>query len=196
LPRVGNTDIGAFEAQTLQPARVSQITVNGGAAQRSRVTNVVVTFDHPVTFATTPAAAFQLQRQSDGKLPNLNATVNSTRDVVTLTFLSGDAVDFGSLADGRYTLTVKSAGFASDGFDGDSNGTGGDDFIEVGAPGSGHNLFRLFGDADGNGTVNTADFLAFRLAFLSPNPAFDFDGSGSVDTSDFLAFRLRFLQSV
>ncbi len=196
LTRVGSTDIGAYESQILQPAKVSQITVNGGNVQRSRVTSMVVTFSHPVTFATTPAAAFQLQRHSDGKLPNLSASVNSTRDVVTLTFLAGDAVDFGSLADGRYTLTIKAAQFASDGFDGNGNGIAGDNFVEVGAPGSGHNLFRLFGDADGDGNVAANDFIQFRLALGGSNTNFDFDGDGAVAAGDFIQFRLRFGGSV
>ncbi|MBX7106307.1 MAG: hypothetical protein K1X57_19675, partial [Gemmataceae bacterium] len=194
LPRVGAVDIGAFEVQVWQPAKVSQVQINGGDAQRSRVLSVAVTFDHPVTFAGNPAAAFELRRQSDNKLPNLAAAVNSTRDVVTLTFLAGDAVEFGSLADGRYTLSVKAANFLSDGLDGDGNGTGGDDYTLVGD--TTNKLFRLFGDADGNGQVTSGDFLAFRIAFLSASPAFDFDGNGSVDSGDFLQFRLRFLQSV
>ncbi|MBX7106243.1 MAG: hypothetical protein K1X57_19355, partial [Gemmataceae bacterium] len=192
--RFGATDVGAYEAQSLQQAKVNLITINGGDAQRSRVTSLAITFDHLVSFATTPAAAFTLQRQSDGKMPALSASVNSSGNVVTLTFLAGDAVDSGSLADGRYTLTIMAAGFASDGFDGDGNGTGGDDYTLVGN--TTNKLFRLYGDADGSGQVTSSDFLAFRLAFLSSSTAFDFNGNGTVDSSDFLAFRLRFLQSV
>ena len=44
--------------------------------------------------------------------------------------------------------------------------------------------------------VSFGSCLAFRLAFLSASPAFDSDGNGSVDSGDFLQFRLRFLQSV
>ena len=59
-------------------------------------------------------------------------------------------------------------------------------------------IYRLFGDSNGDRTVNGADFLAFRLAFLQQpvNPSFDFDGDGQVNGGDFLQFRLRFLQSI
>ena len=119
-----------------------------------------------------------------------SSVVSGPGTLVNLTF-SGTAIVGGSLPDGNYRLVVNGSAITDPlgaGVDADGNGT-------AGGPGT-FSFHRLYGDADGNGTVNTADFLAFRLAFLSPNPAFDFDGSGSVDTSDFLAFRLRFLQSI
>jgi hypothetical protein len=137
----------------------------------------------------SPADAFQVKRQSDNAVVGLATSVSGNN--VTLTF-TGEQVEFGSLADGRYTLAVLASQIVN--LDGDGNGTPGDDYTLVGTPANG--LFRLFGDADGDGTVNSTDFLAFRLAFLSPSAAFDFDGSGTVDSSDFLAFRLRFLQVI
>ena len=109
---------------------------------------------------------------------------------------SGATTEFGSLIDGRYTLTVLAGQVSAGGIplDGDGNGTPGDNYSLVGTPANG--LFRLFGDADGSGQVTSSDFLAFRLAFLSPSAVFDFNGSGTVDSTDVLAFRLRFLQSV
>ncbi|MBX7105659.1 MAG: right-handed parallel beta-helix repeat-containing protein [Gemmataceae bacterium] len=191
----GGIDIGAFESN-LAPT-VRKVTVNGGAAQRSRVTSVTVDFDSVVTFSGSAAGAFQIKRQSDNALSLLSAAVSTGATTsVTLTFLAGPAVDFGSLADGRYTLTVDQSKVSANGsqLDGNVDGTGGDNFVLVGTPANG--LFRLFGDADGNGQVTSSDFLAFRLAFLSASTAFDYDGNGSVDSGDFLQFRLRFLQSV
>jgi hypothetical protein len=119
----------------------------------------------------------------DGAAVTLSA--NPAGASVVLTFLAGP-VEFGSLADGRYTLTVAAAGINQGGLAAD--------FTLVGNPANG--LFRLFGDADGNGTADTADFLAFRTAFLGTSPVFDFDGNGTVDAGDFLRFRVRLLQSV
>ncbi|MBX7106711.1 MAG: hypothetical protein K1X57_21735, partial [Gemmataceae bacterium] len=189
----GGVDIGAFEIQVASPSKVSMIVVGDGTAQRSRVTQIKLTFDSPVTFVGSPGAAFTLTRQSDSKAVTLAAAVSGND--VTLTF-TGGAVDNTSLADGRYTLTALAGQAAGGGLDGDGNGTGGDNYTLIGAPATSTNLFRLFGDADGSGQVTSADFLAFRLAFLSSSQAFDFDGSGTVDSGDFLAFRLRFLQSV
>jgi hypothetical protein len=189
-------DIGAFE--TRSPARIASVTVNDGSAQRSRVTSLTIVFDQIVDLPVAPADAFELFRLSDGKHPPLNATVDNSGSgtVVTLTFLPGDAVEFGSLADGRYNLTIFDTlvGNVNGSLDGDDNGVPGGNYVLTGD--LSNKLFRLFGDADGSGQVTSADFLAFRLAFLSSIVTFDFDGDGSVDSGDFLQFRLRFLQSV
>jgi hypothetical protein len=196
---VGQTDIGAFEVQSA--AKVSGVVINGGSAQRSMVTSVKVTFNQHVGFATNAPAAFTLTRVGDNAPVSLAATVDDsgTGTAVTLTF-TGGAVDGASLADGRYALHALAAGFNAEGLDGDGNGTGGDNFTfdQPAQPVTldTTKIFRLFGDADGSGQVTSSDFLAFRLAFLSSNPAFDYDGNGTVDSGDFLAFRLRFLQSV
>jgi hypothetical protein len=162
---------------------VTDVTVNGGAAQRSRVTSVAVAFSQAVSFAGTAADAFRLRRQTDNADVALTASVAGS--VVTLTF-AGAGAEAGSLRDGRYTLTVFASqipGLAAD-------------FTLVGSPAAQPKLFRLFGDEDGNGVVSTADFLAFRLAFLSGSPAFDADGDGQVAVPDFLRFRFNFLATV
>jgi hypothetical protein len=113
---------------------VANLEVNGGSLQRSRVTTVAVHFVSPIIFTGSAVEAFALQRQSDGKSPNLAAIVDPTNTVVTLTFLPGDAVDSSSLADGRYTLSVFAAKFGADGLDGDRNGAGGGNYELVGSP--------------------------------------------------------------
>jgi predicted outer membrane repeat protein len=192
-------DIGAYEVQA--PPTVATIVVNDGAVQRSRVTKVTVTFSQFVNLPANPADAFQLMRQSDSALPALTAAVDNTGPgtVVTLSFSGTTAVDFGSLADGRYTLTIDSSKVTNpDGadLDGNGDGTGGDNYVEVGAPGSGHNLFRFYGDINGDGTVSASDFIQFRQFFGGINDAFDFNGDGSVAASDFIQFRLRFGGSI
>lgn len=167
-------------------ATVTAVQINGGAAQRSRVTTLTVTFDSPVTLPANAADAFQLKRQSDGAVVGLNASVNGNN--VTLTFTNGP-VEFGSLADGKYTLTALAALLGN--FDGNGDGVAGDNYVLVGN--TSNKLFRLYGDSDGDGDVEIADFSAFRLAFgNSSNLAFDSDGDGDVDLGDFAAFRGRF----
>jgi subtilisin-like proprotein convertase family protein len=191
---------GAFNlnfGQRAIPAKIASVIIGDGTAQRSRVTQLKVVFDSIVNFVGSPAAAFQLSRSSPtgptGNVALAATTTNAGHTEVTLTF-SGPLSEFGSLIDGRYTLNVLASQFAGAGFDGDGNNIAGDNYQIVGTPANG--LFRLFGDADGSGQVNSADFLAFRLAFLSASPVFDFDNSGQVNDSDFLQFRLRFLQTV
>ena len=97
---------------------------------------------------------------------------------ITLTFqnasLSG--VEFGSLADGRWQLAIPSLGYTS----------------TLNDP----NLRRLFGDINGDGTVDgTNDFAQFGNAFgtTTANSPFDFDANGNIDgPADFAQFGARF----
>lgn len=199
-------DIGAFELQVAgTPSKFSNLLINNGAVQRSRVLTVRVNFDSPVAFVGSPAAAFELRRNSDNAPVTLAAAFTPGDSFVTLTFtggaVEGQAGNF-SLADGRYTLTLLANQFAGNGFDGNGNGTAEGSPVDnlaiasASAPSLPTNIWRLFGDADASGQVDSNDFLGFRLAFLQPNDAFDADGSGIVDANDFLRFRLNFLATL
>jgi len=184
------------------PPRVAAVTINNGSSQRSRVTAVRVAFDGVVTLPGDAASAFQLVRQSDGLIVDVSASVTNTvsRTSVDLSFV-GAGSEFDSLADGRYTLTVLASKVANfwGGLDGNADGAGGDDHVLAcaGAPNPPTNIFRQFGDADGDGDTDASDFGAFRLAFgTASNLAFDGDADGDVDATDFGAFRLRFGTSV
>jgi hypothetical protein len=183
---------------TAAAPKVSGIQVNDGSAQRSRFTSLRVTFDQIVALPSTPATAFELKRQSDNAVVTLSPTIDNSGSgtVVTFTF-TGGPLDYGSLADGRYTLTAKTAliGSAGGALDGDGNGTGGDDYLLIGDPAT-NKLFRLFGDGDGSGQIDLLDFAAFRGAYGSLSSAFSFDGTGPVDLVDFAQFRSRYGMSV
>ncbi len=180
------------------PPVVVGVAVNGTAAQRSRVTSVSVTFSAQVAFAdpANVAAAFQLARIGGGAVGGFTATVAIVdgATVVTLNGFSGAETQFGSLADGRYRLTVRASQVI--GLDGDGNGTGGDDFTLTGSVANG--LYRLYGDTNGDATVNAADFGPFRAAFGSSAVQagyldyLDFNGDGIINAFDFAQFRLRF----
>jgi hypothetical protein len=187
----------AFPFVAVPPAKVSGVVINGGAAQRSRVTTLEVTFDQALTFPANPADAFSLLRQGNNAVVNLAAAVSGGGTAVTLTF-TGGSVDANSLADGRYTLTIDASKVSNGNgdLDGDGNGSPGGNFVLVGAPGTAPGLFRNFGDADGDGDVDAQDFGAFRAAFGGANNTFDFDNDGDVDAQDFGQFRSRFGSSV
>jgi hypothetical protein len=113
---------------------------------------------------------------------------------VTLTF-TGGPVDGTSLADGRYTLRALANQINGGDFVG-TVGQPGNDYVLVGNPAT-NKLFRLFGDADGNGSVDGSDFGVFLGAFgTSNNLIFDFDGGGAVDALDFGQFLQRFGTSI
>src|SRR5205823_13344033 len=75
----------SFTVTVAAPPRITQTRVSGGAAQRSRVTDLAVTFTAQVTFATTPGAAFTLTRNSDGAAMNFTATATVVGGVTAVT---------------------------------------------------------------------------------------------------------------
>src|SRR5262249_30180060 len=87
---------------------------------------------------------------------------------------TGSATQFGSLADGRYTLTALSSQISANGDQMTSDYTFGD----------AQGLFRFFGDINGDRHVDIADFGLFSTSIFNPanyNAAFDFRGEGHMD---------------
>src|SRR5207253_1770547 len=129
----------------------------------------------------------------------------------TLTGFTGPATANASLAEGRYTLTALAAqiktasgNFFLDGNgDGTATGTAADNFIFADSGSiAGDQLYRFYGDVNGDRFVNGADFALFRAAFGSSttdpnyNPAFDLNGDGFINGADFAAFRTNFGLSI
>jgi hypothetical protein len=184
--------LGQFAA--VPPVGVSAVRFNDGAVQRSRVTSLTVSFDGVLQFPGTAADAFSLQR-ADGLVIALTAAVDNSggRTSVTLTF-GGAGVEFGSLADGNYTLTIFGGATRSGPngplLDADGDGLPGGDLTVQ--------FHRLFGDVNGDKTVNLLDLTAFRSSFgavlgdVNYNSAFDSNGDGVINLVDLTAFRNRF----
>src|SRR5262245_20563131 len=161
------------------PTQFASIKIDDGSAQRSNLRSIVVTFDRPVTFTGAPALAFVLTRTSPGAPLPMTPTVSLDNSgpftVVTLTFTGPGVETSGSLTDGKYELRILASGITM--FDGDGDlAVGGDNIL---------NFHRLFGDADGNGTVDSSDFAEFRKTFGVSGPTFDFDNNGVVNSNDF-----------
>lgn len=177
-----NDDIYGQRYKFTLPPIVDQFLIGDGFAQRSRIANLTVTFNAPVSLPTNPASAFTLKRQSDNATISLNGSIAG--NTVTLTFAPGTAVEFGSLADGLYTLTALASQINGGNFDGNGDGIPGDNYT--------FDFHRLFGDGNGDHSVNSDDFALFRSAFGVAGVTFDFDGNGTVDSGDFAEFRKRF----
>lgn len=174
--------------------RVEQVVINGGAAQRSRVTSVTVTFNTVVRFRSRPVLAFSFvgPRGAVGRKAVVSLDVTGTKTIVTLTF-GGSKVSRGSVTDGRYRLTIdgdqifNAAGTA---VDGDGNGVAGGDAVSA--------FFRLYGDSDGDADVDAVDQAAFTSTFLkrSTDPGylayFDLNGNRIIDNKERSVF-LRWL---
>jgi autotransporter-associated beta strand protein len=211
--------------EVVGPPTVGSVQINDGSVQRSEVRSITVTFTEPVTFAGSgtvnqnAAAAFQLQHVQDATNVTLSAIVSTdsqNRTIVTLTF-SGSETDpvsvlnngVASLADGRYALTILSAkvtGANGLALDGDSDGIAGGDYVsppdvQGGGPGQ-LQLYRLFGDATGDGLVDPQDLGQFRTTYNASvgGSAYlaylDSDNSGVVGPEDLGQFRSHFNATV
>jgi uncharacterized delta-60 repeat protein len=175
---------------------VAVAQVNDDSRQRSQVTSLTVRFSGQVTFSGAPANAFTLMRTGGGAVAfSATVSVQFGGTVVVLTNFTGPETEFGSLRDGRYTLTALSSQISAGGqaLDGDADGTPGGDFVFGDAQG----LFRFFGDYNGDRHVDIADFGIFSSTFnLSTGQsgflaAFDFNNDGHIDIADFGQFSLR-----
>jgi hypothetical protein len=116
---------------------------------------------------------------------------------VLLNNFSGADVQFGSLIDGRYTLSILSAQITNvfgQSLDGDGDIQPGGNFVFGDAQG----LFRLFGDVNGDQTVNGLDLGFFRNAFGTQAgdanylSYLDLNGDGVINGFDLGQFRTRF----
>ncbi|MFK7769082.1 MAG: G8 domain-containing protein [Mariniblastus sp.] len=170
--------------------QVETVVVNGGDVQRSRVTELTVTFSEVVNGVDASSFILTNTTTNTQVVPVVSTEVVGGKTVATLTF-SGAGIVGGSLADGNYTLTTldtltDAVGNQLDGDgDGISGGNATDDF------------FRLFGDVNGDRRVNIVDFFQFRNAFRGPyNAAFDANGDGVINIIDFFQFRSRFGSSL
>ncbi|WP_146460163.1 SdrD B-like domain-containing protein [Rubripirellula tenax] len=176
----------------------SNVTINGGENQRSRVDTMTIEFDTDVILQA--GAITVTKRGTGGGLAGvvISPLPGATARIFTLTF-SGNFTEFGSLADGNYQLTVDASKIVSvDGTGLDANGDGitGDNF-EFGDVAS-DKFFRYYGDVDGDRDVDGSDFLYFRGAYgkslgqVGYSQSFNFNLDSIVNGSDFLQFRGRY----
>ena len=173
---------------------LQDVTINDGNPQRSKVNSLTVAFDGTATFE---AGAFEL-RDGEGNLIDLviASTFASGQTTAVITF-AGGTIEGGSLADGRYTLTINGDAIwdhLGRPVDADGDGSFGGTRILA--------FHRLFGDIDGDSDVDKSDRSAF-LAVLDTNfgdPSFlwflDFDEDGDIDKEDRRSFNKRFRTSV
>jgi hypothetical protein len=148
------------------------------------VTSLTITFSGIVTL--DPGAISIVQRGGTSVAVVLSATVVGNQTVVEVTF-TGSGVIGGSVADGRYDLTV----FSNRVHDRSGQGLNGD-YVASNA------FFRLFGDANGDGVVDNRDTALFRGTYNKTSTdagylaLFDYEGNGIVDVNDQRQVMLRY----
>jgi hypothetical protein len=183
------------------PPSVISSRIDDGSAQRSQVKSLSVMFDVPTNTAPGAMKLIKFTPDANGTvLPgdtgvDISSALNepTSRDggfTWTWTFKPGASDPYteanASLKDGVYQYVLGRTKVT-----GLSGGTMSADFTSA-------KFHRLFGDINGNKTVNNADFTLFRATFLrsSPDPlynsGFDYENNGTVNNADFAQFRKRF----
>lgn len=167
---------------------VTGVDVAEGSSQRSRISQIRVSFDQVVTFNAGPSTSFRLDKIVGG-VPNGSVQIFVTPGTVgdhteaVVSFLSDTTS--GSLNDGRYRLTVIAQNIFGGGVP-----MAHDDVTD---------FHRLFGDANGDSRVDVADYGLFSVSYGKHvgDPGylayFDYNGDGLVDAADYGQFSLRYL---
>lgn len=206
---VGSVLVNIADNEVAPPV-VESVVVNDGAASRSQITSVTVTFDSVVDHGPL-AGAFSITNVTSAEvLSTLQVSPSDVggKTVVELTFNSGLSVDdragvdalANSLSDGNYRLDILASAVQTSGVAMASDYEfGGDASDPIAAADS---FFRLFGDTDGDRDVDAPDLSQFSLTFLKAvgdagfDPDYDFDGDGDVDSRDYAELGKRFSKSI
>ncbi len=175
------SDPATVTLNVLASPRVSSVTINDGSAQQSLIRSLTITFDSLVSL---DAGAFVVARVGGGlpKLTQQVADVNG-QTIVVLTF-DASGTTFGSLNDGNWVLRVRHGRIHRA------------DYRPVFMMADHVERFRrLYGDANGDRTVDASDETAFNNAYGHTDALslarFDYDNNGIVDAADQAQFDKR-----
>ena len=174
-----NITTSGVTTNTLVPGYIENASAS---KQHSMVESVVYSFSQAVTLSTSNFTLSGLPGSGTTVAPTVVVTPSSDGTVRTVTF-TGAGVNTAthSIGDGEYQLILNGPpGLTSNTYD----------------------FYRLLGDIDGSGGVDSGDLLTLNGTFLrSPTDpgylgAMDFDGSNTVDSADLLQFDSNFLHTV
>ncbi len=159
-------------------------SINDGAVQRSMVKKLTLSFGEKVVL---DAGAVTVKKSDGSDVPDTTLLVSNPsgdQKNYVLSF-TGIGVVGGSLADGIYDLSVAAGGVH--------------DLAGNALSGSFTQRFhRLYGDYDGNKTVNNGDYFWFKQTFNKSvgTTGFldlcDYDANGTVNNGDYFQFKKRF----
>jgi Bacterial Ig domain len=174
------------------PPTVQSVTINDGHAQRSMITSLTVMFDQLVM---ADPGAFEVRKIGAKKPVVLNVAWSEVagQSVARLTFNDGRDVQFSSLVNGTYRLTIRGDKIRDASgrlLDGDGDGLAGGNHVDE--------FFRRFGDTDGDGDVDRLDKDVFSTAYgkRRDQPGYlwylDFNNNGRVWKEDLALFLLGY----
>jgi hypothetical protein len=176
--RAQNSAPATVTVAVAAPPQVKSVVINDGSAQRSEVRSITVTFD---TVVTLDAGAFRVVR-SNGLLAGVTKTVTQVNGETQVVLQFTGTGTYGrSLVDGNWTLKVVGRRVHR-----------ADYRPAVMAVDSLTSFFRLYGDANGDRTVDATDQAAFNAAFgqtdITSLATFDVNRDGKIAAFDQTVF--------
>jgi hypothetical protein len=192
-PTAAQASTTVVAAPTVKGAAINGNNTDLAGAQRSMVDSLAYTFSSAVTLA---AGSFTIALhqsvtingvtgQTVGTLPTLS-WASPDGGLTWVVSFSGNGVVNNSIADGVYDLTLHAAAVTN------ANGVPmAADRVDT--------FFRLYGDTNGDGTVNNTDTFKMKTTFLKNVgdagylAYLDYNGDGTVNNSDTFQLKKRFL---
>ena len=198
---------------------ISSTQIGNGGVQRSSINSFSVTFSEAVNLTNQAYTLYQEPLNVNGSINtsgvativNTGVTMSTSGNTVTFTVLPGGALDrtasstgVGLMSNGIYQLVLHGSQI-TDAVTGTQLFNHGAD-LNVAFPsaeaaaGSSSYFHVLFGDSNGDGTVNLLDYRSFVGAYLTGtgNPAydiaFDANGDGTVNLIDYRQFVADYLK--
>ena len=197
LELAGDGEVEDYQVPVNRTPQIAELTINDGSNQRSNLTSIDLVFDAEVD---APAAAFEVRnRATDTVVSSLivDTSLVSGQTLARLTFGDGDGVvsrgdQANSLIDGNYQVTVfgSQVNYTNTSIQLATDFVFGDEAADQ--------LFRFFGDSDGDRDVDIQDLAGFGSAFRQTSldegfiDSFDHDGDLDVDIQDLSQFGNRF----
>jgi protocatechuate 3,4-dioxygenase beta subunit len=197
-PATGTTDTITAQSGFLSISRqitiispaptLSSYTINDGAVQRSIVRSITIAFSSRVSLSPSAIILTGLAAKlgTTSIAPSNSAFQLASPDNGVTWVLTFSTYTGASLPDGIYNLALNPAAITN--------------------PATGQALtsalptlrfHRLFGDSDGDGSVQTNDLNAFNTAYAYSRPSpnyrdyFDYDNNGAINNTDLLQLRQR-----
>lgn len=186
----------AVHEYTDPPARtIVDVVINEGAAQRSMLNTLDVTFDYVLESAVSAEDFRIFNRSSGDRIDTADLALSWTDDGQTAR-IEFSGLNFATLPDGFYTLALDGdiITFQDIALDGDGDGAPGGVFTQ--------DFHRLYGDGNGSGVVSTLDALSFREALNSSEGEseyrayFDHNADAVIDGADRAVFEDAFNRSI
>lgn len=175
------------------PPVVEKIQYEGGAAQRSMVRSLTVTFSEQVQIDAGAIQVTKLGVGGGNVAVRTYKTLVDGKTMLRVTFAPQTLAPGGSLSDGEYRLVIRGdriRDLAGAALDGNRDGVEGGNAYD--------RFFRLFGDSDGDRDVDAADRDKFR-AWRKKSEAgsgyhymFDADMDRDIDAADATEFYARY----